>query len=126
MAKPCWSRAWANDCYRSSASTATTSKSLASSRSAAARRAYALPNGEGQPAEYLGFLGNRFRRVSPVAPRPREGPLAEPTPAVQPGRRELVFMPPQQSSLSPVAAVPVGVESRNSVKPQSSGEVALK
>ena len=33
------------------------------------------------------------RRISPVAPRPREGPLTEPTAAPQPWRRERVLMP---------------------------------
>jgi hypothetical protein len=33
------------------------------------------------------------RRVSPVAPRPREGPLTEPTAGVQPWPRERVLMP---------------------------------
>jgi hypothetical protein len=36
---------------------------------------------------------DRFRRVSPVAPRPREGPLTEPTAGVQPWPRERVLMP---------------------------------
>jgi hypothetical protein len=35
----------------------------------------------------------RFRRVSPVAPRPREGPLTEPTAGAQPWPRERVLMP---------------------------------
>jgi hypothetical protein len=34
-----------------------------------------------------------FRRVSPVAPRPREGPLTEPTAGAQPWPRERVLMP---------------------------------
>jgi hypothetical protein len=33
------------------------------------------------------------RRFSPVAVRPAEGPLTEPTAGAQPWRRELVFMP---------------------------------
>jgi hypothetical protein len=35
----------------------------------------------------------RYRRVSPVSPRPREGPLTEPTAGAQPWRRERVLMP---------------------------------
>ena len=35
----------------------------------------------------------RNRRVSPVAPRPREGPLTEPTAGAQPWPRERVLMP---------------------------------
>ena len=35
----------------------------------------------------------RCRRFSPIAPRPREGLLTEPTPAVRPWSRERVFMP---------------------------------
>ena len=35
----------------------------------------------------------RSRRVSPVAPRPREGPLTEPTAGVQPWPRERVILP---------------------------------
>src|SRR5437773_2240563 len=35
----------------------------------------------------------RCRRVSPVNPRPGEGPLTEPIAGVQPARPELVFMP---------------------------------
>jgi hypothetical protein len=34
-----------------------------------------------------------FRRVLPLAPRPREGPLTEPTAGVQPWPRERVLMP---------------------------------
>jgi hypothetical protein len=36
---------------------------------------------------------DRFRRVSPVASRSREGPLTEPTAGVQPWPRERVLMP---------------------------------
>jgi hypothetical protein len=35
----------------------------------------------------------RNRRVSPVAPRPGEGPLTEPTAGAQPWPRERVLMP---------------------------------
>jgi len=35
----------------------------------------------------------RFRRISPVAPRPREGPLTEPTADAQPWPRERILMP---------------------------------
>src|SRR5437667_12242816 len=35
----------------------------------------------------------RNRRVSPVAPRPREGPLTEPTAGAQPWPRERVLTP---------------------------------
>jgi len=40
----------------------------------------------------------RNRRVSPVAPRPREGPLTEPTAGPQPWPRERVLVPLKQSS----------------------------
>ena len=45
-----------------------------------------------------------FRRVSPVAPRPREGPLTEPTAGAQPWPRERVLMPHLHHS--PTAARP--------------------
>jgi hypothetical protein len=38
-------------------------------------------------------------RVSPVAPRPREGPLTEPIAGVQPWPRERVLMPLTRHSL---------------------------
>jgi hypothetical protein len=44
------------------------------------------PPNQGRPDD-------RFRRVSPVAPRPREGLLTEPTAGAQPWPRERVFMP---------------------------------
>ena len=34
-----------------------------------------------------------YRRVSPVAPRPREGPLTEPTAGARPWQRERVLVP---------------------------------
>jgi hypothetical protein len=40
----------------------------------------------------------RYRRVSPVPVRPREGPLTEPTPAVRPCTREQVFLYPKPTS----------------------------
>ena len=40
-----------------------------------------------------GPANGRKRRVSPVAPRPRDGPLTEPTADAQPWRRERVLMP---------------------------------
>jgi hypothetical protein len=43
------------------------------------------------------------RRVSPVAPRPREGPLTEPTAGAQPWPRERVLMPLCCPSCSPTA-----------------------
>jgi hypothetical protein len=39
------------------------------------------------------LVNGGYRRISPVPPCPREGPLTEPTPAVQPSRREKLFMP---------------------------------
>jgi hypothetical protein len=44
-----------------------------------------------------------FRRVSPVDPRPREGPLTEPTAGVQPWPRERVLMPHCGHCPDPVA-----------------------
>src|SRR6516164_7075929 len=41
----------------------------------------------------LGPANGRNRRTSPIAARPGEGPLTEPTPAVRPRLRERVFMP---------------------------------
>ena len=46
-----------------------------------------------QPQEVASAGNGRFRRVSPVAVRPGEGLLTEPTPAVRPWSRERVFMP---------------------------------
>jgi hypothetical protein len=44
-------------------------------------------------------VNDRLRRVvSPVAPRPREGPLTEPTAGVQPWPRERVLMPRSRPS----------------------------
>jgi len=40
----------------------------------------------------IGWKG-RFRRVSPVARRPREGPLTEPIAGAQPRPQERVLMP---------------------------------
>ena len=40
----------------------------------------------------------RNRRVSPVAPRPGEGPLTEPTAGAQPWPRERVLMPQRSRS----------------------------
>ena len=40
----------------------------------------------------MGPANGRKRRVSPVAPRPREGPLTEPTAAAQPRPQERVLM----------------------------------
>jgi hypothetical protein len=40
-----------------------------------------------------GPLNGRNRRVSPVAPRPREGPLPEPAAGAQPWPRERFLMP---------------------------------
>src|SRR5262249_45982208 len=40
----------------------------------------------GQPADSPRPTNDRLRRISRVAPRPREGPLTEPTAARQPGR----------------------------------------
>jgi hypothetical protein len=37
-------------------------------------------------------LNARYRRILVVAGRPGEGPLIEPTPAVQPSRPEQLFM----------------------------------
>jgi hypothetical protein len=59
---------------------------------------FGLADGEwqlcGRTLQLDGAYGNgRFRRISPVPVRPGEGTLTEPTPAVQPSRRELVLMP---------------------------------
>jgi hypothetical protein len=45
-----------------------------------------------------------FRRVSPVGPRLREGPLIEPTAGAQPWRRERVLLPPH-----PPFTIPTGI-----------------
>jgi len=42
-------------------------------------------------------LNGRFRRVSPIASRPDEGPLTEPTAAAQPSSPEPLFMPLSRS-----------------------------
>src|SRR6516162_6786560 len=42
---------------------------------------------------HRGPANGRNRRVSPIAPRPREGPLIEPTADARPGPRERVLMP---------------------------------
>src|SRR6516164_8526529 len=53
----------------------------------------------------------RLRRVSPVAQRPREGLLTEPTAGAQPRGRELGFMlvcdlgPPRRRELFAIAAI---------------------
>ena len=48
----------------------------------------------GNRLSYVDSNGNvRNRRVSPVAVRPGQGPLTEPTAVTQAWRRELVFMP---------------------------------
>lgn len=39
------------------------------------------------------YPNDRNRRVSPIAPRPREGRLTGPTADAQPGPRERVLMP---------------------------------
>ena len=44
------------------------------------------------------FWHDRYRRVSPVAPRHREGPLTEPTAGAQPWPRERVIMPQMRHS----------------------------
>jgi hypothetical protein len=38
-----------------------------------------------------------LRRILPVAPRPREGPLTKPTAGAQPWSRDRVLMPPLRS-----------------------------
>ena len=49
---------------------------------------------EGRTSPFGGESGKvRNRRVSPVGPRPREGPLTEPTAGAQPWPRERVLMP---------------------------------
>jgi len=40
-----------------------------------------------------GTANGGSRRISPVPVRPGGGPVTEPTPAVQPSRREQLFMP---------------------------------
>jgi hypothetical protein len=47
----------------------------------------------------------RNRRVSPVAPRPRESPLTEPTAGVQPWPRERVLMPLSGPSPGPTRSL---------------------
>jgi hypothetical protein len=49
-------------------------------------------DGIGQPRRFIQANG-RFRRLSPVASRPRESPLTEPTPAARARPLERVFMP---------------------------------
>jgi hypothetical protein len=50
------------------------------------------------------------RRVSPVAPRPREGPLTEPTAVAQPWRRERVLLPlSRRSGSSKLVLICAGV-----------------
>jgi hypothetical protein len=45
------------------------------------------------PMIVMGIGGDGgFRRISPVPVRPSEGPLTEPTPAVQPSRRKPLFI----------------------------------
>jgi len=57
------------------------------------------PGGESPPGDSTnpsadrGRANDGFRRVSPVASRPREGPLTEPTAAIQPWRRLPLLMP---------------------------------
>src|ERR1700736_3609512 len=52
-----------------------------------------------------GTANDRKRRVSPVAPRPREGPMTEPTAGAQPWPRERVLMPRSRHSGRHRAAV---------------------
>jgi len=49
---------------------------------------------------------DRYRREADAAVRSSGGPLTEPTPAVQPSRREPLFMPPHLPF-----AIPVGIGS---------------
>ena len=46
-----------------------------------------------------GRPNGRFRRVSPVAPRPGEGPLTEPTAGAQLWPKERVLMPQMRHSI---------------------------
>src|SRR5215471_10675450 len=55
--------------------------------------ASATPRDPSLATDYRGS-GLVHRRISPVAFRPGEGPLAERTAGVQPARPEQVFMPP--------------------------------
>jgi hypothetical protein len=54
-----------------------------------------VEGGRGSQQSYVGALSARSakRRVSPVAPRPREGPLTEPTAGAQTRPKERVLMP---------------------------------
>src|SRR5205085_12139449 len=53
---------------------------------------YLSPRGDSGWGRLLRANGGN-RRASPVTPRPREGPLTEPTAGPQPCRREPLFMP---------------------------------
>jgi hypothetical protein len=54
---------------------------------------------EGRPRRFhRGPANAPYRRVSPVAPRPREGPLTGPTAGAQPWPRERVLMPHSRHS----------------------------
>jgi len=51
-------------------------------------------SGKGRSFPFRGEGGKvRYRRVSPIAPRPREGRLTEPIAGAQPWLRERVLMP---------------------------------
>ena len=68
---------------------------------AASRTQYQSPSAHGGTAAFGSnpcgpgreLANDRNRRTSPIAARPGEGPLTEPTPAVRPRLRERVFMP---------------------------------
>jgi hypothetical protein len=59
------------------------------------------------PGIFVERSNARFRRVSPAAPRPREGPLTEPTAGAQPWPRDRVLMPQTGHFCGPV--VPEGL-----------------
>ena len=61
-----------------------------------------------------GTANGGSRRISPVPVRPGGGPVTEPTPAVQPSRREQLFMPQTRPSQSQAQSVGARVDLRHS------------
>jgi hypothetical protein len=74
----------------------------------------AAPAGGGGRLQFGSIVAHRFdtngwnRRVSPVAPRPCEGPLTEPTAGAQPWPRERVLMPHTCRSRYPSGSAQLG------------------
>jgi len=60
--------------------------------------ANATPGGHASLREPSGRSNDHSRRVSLIPARPGEGRLTEPTAAIQPWRRALIFVPPNQIS----------------------------